>query len=75
MRLTAHPLGFGNARLRVRQPRPNCRRLILVDEGQQWVESRCGAVAVGRACLFPPPFVWRCLSGSTMAIIAFFPDS
>ena len=22
--------------------------------GFSWVESRCGAVAVGRACLFPP---------------------
>src|SRR6266478_7557809 len=29
------------------------------------VESRCGAVAVGRTYLFPP-FVWRCLSGSTV---------
>ena len=31
------------------------------------VESRCGAVAVGRAYLFAAPFVWRCLSGSTVA--------
>ena len=31
------------------------------------VESRCGAVALGRACLFAAPFVWRCLSGSTVA--------
>jgi len=29
------------------------------------LESRCGAVAVGRTYLFPP-FVWRCLSGSTV---------
>jgi len=30
------------------------------------VESRCGAVALGRT--YPlPPFVWRCLSGSTIA--------
>jgi hypothetical protein len=26
----------------------------LRNEGQQWVESGCGAVAVGWACLFPP---------------------
>src|SRR6266404_330967 len=31
------------------------------------VESRCGAVAVGRTYLFAAPFVWRCLTGSTMA--------
>jgi transposase len=31
------------------------------------VESECGAVAVGRACLFAAPFVWRCLSGSPIA--------
>ncbi len=31
------------------------------------VESRCGAVAVGRAYLFSAPFVWRCLTGSTVA--------
>ena len=31
------------------------------------VESGCGAVTVGRACLFSSPFVWRCLSGSTIA--------
>jgi len=30
------------------------------------VESRCGAVVLGRAYLFAAPFVWRCLSGSTM---------
>src|SRR6266481_9628977 len=24
------------------------------NDGRQWVESGCGAVAVGRACLFPP---------------------
>src|SRR5258705_12051551 len=31
-----------------------------------WVESRCGAVAVGRTYLLSASFVWRCLSGSTM---------
>src|ERR1700729_4252731 len=31
------------------------------------VESECGAAAVGRAYRFAAPFVWRCLSGSTMA--------
>jgi hypothetical protein len=31
------------------------------------VESRCGAVALGRTYLLPPLFVWRCLNGSTMA--------
>ena len=30
------------------------------------VESRCGAVAVGRTYLLSASFVWRCLSGSTM---------
>ncbi len=30
------------------------------------VESRCGAVAVGRTYLLSAPFVWRCLSGSTL---------
>src|SRR5438093_9298046 len=30
------------------------------------VESRCGAVAVGRTYLFSASFVWRCLTGSTM---------
>jgi hypothetical protein len=31
------------------------------------VESRCGAVAVGRTYLFAAPFVWRCLNSSTVA--------
>src|SRR5260370_35159622 len=31
------------------------------------VESRCDEVAVGRTYLFSAPFVWRCLSGSTVA--------
>src|SRR4051794_13690071 len=31
------------------------------------VESECGAVTVGRTYLFAAPFVWRCLSGSTVA--------
>src|SRR5262245_57864953 len=31
------------------------------------VESRCGAVAVGRTYLLSASFVWRCLSGSTLA--------
>ena len=31
------------------------------------VEWECGAVALGRACLFAAPFVWRCLSGSGVA--------
>ncbi len=31
------------------------------------VESRCGAVAVGHTYLFPASFVWRCLSGATVA--------
>src|SRR5437879_2003333 len=30
------------------------------------VESRCGAVALGRTYLFPASFVWRCLSSSTV---------
>jgi hypothetical protein len=30
------------------------------------VESRCGAVAVGRTYLFSASFVWRCLSGSAV---------
>src|SRR5271169_3953724 len=30
------------------------RRWPPPDERQQWVESGCGAVAVGRACLLPP---------------------
>ena len=30
------------------------------------VKSRCGAVAVGRTYLLSAPFVWRCLSGSTL---------
>ena len=32
----------------------------------RWVESRCGAVAVGRTYLLSASFVWRCLSGSAM---------
>jgi len=31
------------------------------------VESECGAVTLGQACVFSAPFVWRCLSGSTIA--------
>ena len=31
------------------------------------VESRCGAVAVGRTYLFSASFVWRCLTGSAVA--------
>src|SRR6201987_1992236 len=31
------------------------------------VESRCGAVVVGRTYLLSASFVWRCLSGSAMA--------
>src|SRR5713101_1851504 len=31
------------------------------NEWVRWVESGCGAVTVGRACLFSAPFVWRCL--------------
>src|SRR5580704_2011209 len=31
-----------------------------------WVESGCGAVVLGRPCRLPPPFVWRCLSGSAI---------
>src|SRR6266478_173074 len=31
------------------------------------VESRCGAVAVGRPYLFAAPFVWRCLTGPPLA--------
>src|ERR1700750_2595623 len=31
------------------------------------VESRWGAVAVGRTYLLAAPFVWRCLTGSAMA--------
>jgi len=34
---------------------------------RRWVEWGSGAAAVGRACLFSAPFVWRCLSGSTIA--------
>src|SRR6266496_4775183 len=30
------------------------------------VESRCGAVAVGRTYLLSASFVWRCLSGSAL---------
>src|ERR1700757_2890682 len=30
------------------------------------VESRCGAVVVGRTYLLSASFVWRCLSGSAM---------
>ena len=48
------------------------RRVGLAPTGKRrlltaHVESRCGAVALGRACLFAAPFVWRCLSGSTVA--------
>ena len=50
----------------------NVRRVGLAPTGKRrlltaHVESRCGAVALGRACLFAAPFVWRCLSGSTVA--------
>src|SRR5215831_1720629 len=38
----------------------NCPKTTLV------VESRCGAVALGRTYLFSASFVWRCLSGSTV---------
>jgi hypothetical protein len=31
------------------------------------VESRCGAVALGSNISVPASFVWRCLTGSTMA--------
>ena len=46
----------GNTRIRV----PGRQRA-------QPVESGCGAVAVGRACVLAAPFVWRCLSGQGMA--------
>ena len=41
------------------------RRVGLAPTGKRrlltaHVESRCGAVALGRACLFAAPFVWRC---------------
>jgi len=35
-------------------------------EPTRMVESRCGAVAVGRTYLLSASFVWRCLSGSAM---------
>src|SRR5258705_11814679 len=35
-------------------------------ESTRMVESRCGAVAVGRTYLLSASFVWRCLSGSAM---------
>ena len=41
--------------------------LGLSDGRPESVESRCGAVALGRAYRFAAPFVRRCLSGSTMA--------
>ncbi len=37
-----------------------------INDFQPVVESRCGAVAVGRTYLLSAPFVWRCLSGSTL---------
>src|SRR6266481_3436576 len=35
-------------------------------EPTRMVESRCGAVAVGRTYLLSASFVWRCLSGSAL---------
>ena len=40
---------------------------LATAESPELVKSRCGAVAVGRTYLFAAPFVWRCLSGSTVA--------
>jgi hypothetical protein len=39
--------------------------------GRLGVESRCGGVDVGRTYLLPPPFVWRCLTGSTLSMCIF----
>src|SRR5206468_11678328 len=45
---------------------PIATALMRRVELTQCVESRCGAVAVGRTYLLSASFVWRCLSGSTM---------
>src|SRR5450631_3704896 len=56
------PVASGWSGCRVGLAPTGKRRLVTAH-----VESRCGAVAVGRTYLFAAPFVWRCLSGSTMA--------
>src|SRR5690349_18589871 len=43
------------------------RRTLRFVDRRHPVESECGAVTVGRTYLFAAPFVWRCLSGSTVA--------
>ena len=55
------PVASGWSGCRVGLAPTGKRRLVTAH-----VESRCGAVVLGRAYLFAAPFVWRCLSGSTM---------
>jgi hypothetical protein len=38
-----------------------------IELGPKGVESRCDAVALGSNISVAAPFVWRCLTGSTMA--------
>src|SRR5206468_5395560 len=45
---------------------PIATALMRRVELTQCVESRCGAVAVGRTYLLSASFVWRCLSGSAV---------
>jgi hypothetical protein len=67
------PFRRGSSRLMTGTPplRPqgvgSGRTVVAKLECRHRVESRCGAVAVGRTYLFAAPFVWRCLSGSTLA--------
>src|SRR5437879_13305797 len=44
-------------------PEDICSHWVLLS----LVESRCDAVALGSSISVAAPFVWRCLSGSTMA--------
>ena len=48
-----------------RLPKPAVHMTTL--EPQESVESGCGAVAVGPNLSVAAPFVWRCLTGSTVA--------
>src|SRR5258707_11824052 len=45
---------------------PTTAVMMQCRERRKGVESRCGAVAVGRTYLLSASFVWRCLSGSAM---------